>query len=38
VYGCVCMFFFMDVFIYDKIAKKNLIFWFAHGTELLTYT
>jgi len=37
---CVFVCFFMDVFIYDKIAniKKNLIFWFAHGPELLTYT
>jgi len=38
---CVCICF-MDVLFYFIIKlqriKKNLIFWFAHGPELLTYT
>jgi hypothetical protein len=38
----VCIFyeFIYGFFFNDKIAKvkKNLIFWFAHGQELLTYT
>jgi hypothetical protein len=38
----VCLyFFFMDVFLFMiklQRLKKNLIFWYAHGPELLTYT
>jgi len=37
---CVVCIFFMDVFFMIKLQriKNNLIFWFAHGEELWTYT
>jgi len=41
VYMCVCIFYlFYGCFFMIKLQriKKNLIFWFAHGQELWTYT